>query len=522
MSALTTAAVAAPWVPDLGDGTFKNPVLHADYSDPDVVRVGDDYWMTASSFSHVPGLPLLHSRDLVNWTLAGHALPRLVPEDFFSVHQPGKGVWAPAIRHHAGKYWIYYPDPDFGLYVITAENPHGPWSAPVMVRAGKGLIDPCPLWDADGKVWLIHGWAKSRAGFANVLTLLRLDTTGSRVEEDLGVIIDGHQFPNYTTLEGPKFYQREGWYYVFAPAGGVKEGWQSVFRARDLRGPYEARIVLDQGSTPVNGPHQGALVATPAGDWWFLHFQDRDAYGRLVHLQPVVWREGWPVIGRDLGGEKGEPVLTHKKPALPPQPVAVPPTSDEFTTPALGLQWQWQANPAPGWFSLSARPGTLRLTAQPAASPNLGTAPYLLMQKFPAPAFTATTELEFAPKAAGTRAGLIVFGADYAWIGLRRTDAGVEIVQSVCRDSAAQNPETVVAAVPAASAKIHLRVTISAGARCRFSYSVNGTDFAPLGEEFAAVPGRWVGAKVGLFNDATNAAVAAPADFNWFHVSPIP
>ncbi len=259
------------WSSDLGDGTFMNPVLHADYSDPDVVRVGDDYWMTASSFSHVPGLPILHSRDLVNWTLVNHALPRLVPDQVFSVPQHGNGVWAPAIRHHDGRFWIYYPDPDFGIYVTTTVDPMGEWSPPVLVLPGKGLIDPCPLWDDDGSVWLVHAWARSRAGFNNVITLRRLTPDGLAPADDGGVnIIDGSQLPGYSTLEGPKLFKRRGEYFVFAPAGGVTPGWQSVFRAQNIRGPYQSRIVLDQGRSAVNGPHQGAWVDTPSGEDWYL------------------------------------------------------------------------------------------------------------------------------------------------------------------------------------------------------------------------------------------------------------
>lgn len=521
--AVSLAPVAAPdvWRADLGDGTYRNPIIHADYSDPDAIRVGDDYWMTSSSFSHVPGLPILHSRDLVNWSLTGHALPRLGPGDFFRTPQHGKGVWAPAFRHHAGKFWIYYPDPDHGLYVTTAEKPTGPWSAPVLVKAGKGLIDPCPVWLDDGRVYLIHAWAKSRAGFNNVLTLLRLDATGTRVEEDLGVVIDGNKLPGYTTLEGPKFYRRDGWFYVFAPAGGVKSGWQSVFRSRDIRGPYEARLVLAQGTTPVNGPHQGALVDTPAGDWWFLHFQDKDAYGRIVHLQPVVWRDGWPVIGRDTDGDgTGEPLLIAAKPALPSRSPVEPATSDDFDGPSLGLQWQWQANPSGGWTSLTARPGWLRLAAQPRAA-NLWSAPWLLLQKFPAPVFTATTVVDPTGLAAPGEAGLVVFGTDYAWIGVRRTADGLRLV-CVERRGAMDGGTETIAEGPAAGGRIWLRVEVSADARCRFSYSVDeGGNFAPLGGEFTAQPGRWVGAKVGLFAQGPPLAAQMPfADFQFFAVLP--
>lgn len=505
------AADAPAWQPDRGDGTYLNPVLHADYSDPDVVRVGDDYWMTASSFSHVPGLPILHSRDLVNWTLVAHALPRLVPEDAFRTPQHGKGVWAPAIRHHAGKFWIYYPDPDFGIYLVTATDPRGPWSAPVLVKGGRGLIDPCPLWDNDGRVYLVHGWANSRARVKNVLTLLELNAEGTGVIDDFGYIINGDKLPNYTTLEGPKLYQRHGWYYVFAPAGGVATGWQSVFRARNIRGPYEERIVLAQGQSPVNGPHQGALVDTPAGEPWFLHFQDKAAYGRIVHLQPVRWENDWPLMGTGAatGATPGEPVLVHRKPALPPQPAAVPATSDDFNSPALGLQWQWQANPQAGWLSLTARPGALRLFAQPEPKPgNLYDSPALLLQKFPAPAFSVTTLLTDATAA---QAGLIVFGRDYAWIGWRDG----QLVQVTVRQAADHPLTTGQVAREKFTGPVHLRVDVAEGGHCRFSYSRDGKIFTPLGDTFTATAGHWVGAKVGLFA----AGERGYADFGHFHVA---
>ncbi len=386
--------VPAPptWSPDLGDGTFENPILHADYSDPDVVRVGDDYWMTTSSFSHVPGLPILHSRDLVNWTLVNHALPRLAPDEVFSAPQHGNGVWAPAIRHHDGRFWIYYPDPDFGIYLTTTIDPKDQWSSPVLVLPGKGLIDPCPLFDDDGSVWLVHAWARSRAGFNNIITLRRLDPDGLAPADNGGVtIVDGAHYPGYSTLEGPKIYKRRGEYFVFAPAGGVTPGWQSVFRATDIRGPYQARIVLDTGRSEVNGPHQGAWVDTPSGEDWFTHFQDKGAYGRIVHLEPMSWSEdGWPVIGWDPDGNgRGEPVTRWPKPALPTQPMAVPPSSDEFAGERLGRQWQWQANPETTWWSLTEVPGALRLFTQPL--PEGGTQP--LARRFATPAEAACRSL---------------------------------------------------------------------------------------------------------------------------------
>jgi beta-xylosidase len=541
------ASVTAPWIPDLGDGTFRNPVLFADYSDPDAIRVGDDYYLVASSFAVAPALPILHSKDLVNWTIVNHALPRQVPVEHFAKSRHGQGVWAPAIRHHGGKFWIFYPDPDFGLYVITADDPRSRWSEPVLVKAGKGLIDPCPFWDDDGRLYLIHGWAESRAGIANQLSLHPLSADGTRLLDagqhlrtvdgrtlDVGdVVIDANKLPDWRTLEGPKLYKRHGWYYVFAPAGGVATGYQAVFRSRNLRGPYEARIVMDQGRTAINGPHQGAWIDTASGEDWFLHFQDTGVFGRVVHLQPLVWRDDWPVIGTAPDGDgKGEPLLVCQKPNTGGvHSIAVPQTSDEFSAPALGLQWQWNANPRAEWASLAARPGFLRLASIPApdtrndgspATANIYDAPNFLLQKFPAPAFTATTILEFAPTSDGEMAGLAVFGYNYAVLGLRRTAGETRLVLRVnvgANQPGAQERE--VASLPAPTAgAAYLRVTVDAKAFCRFAYSFDNRTFTPIGEPFQATVDRWIGAKFGLI--ATSAPVASQighADFDWFHVT---
>lgn len=530
-------AVAAPWVADQGDGTYRNPVLHADYSDPDAIRVGDDYWMTASSFNHVPGLPILHSRDLVNWTLVNHALPVQLPEKHFATPRHGEGVWAPSIRFHAGKFWIFYPDPDFGLYVITATDPRGKWSEPHLLKGGRGLIDSCPLWDDDGRAWLIHGWARSRAGISNRLTLHEMSPDGRLLLDEGVLVVNGDEMPGWRTIEGPKLYKRDGYYYIFAPAGGVADGYQAVFRSRDIRGPYENRVVLAQGATPINGPHQGAWVDTPEGQHWFFHFQELPAHGRVVHLQPMRWRaDGWPVMGHDPEDDgTGEPVLVHAKPDLPGQPVRVPATSDTFEGGRFGLQWQWQGNPDADWLPPrgDARAPGLRLRAVPApADDSLWLAGNLLMQKFPGPEFSAEVTLGLAPGsagargAAGTRAGLIVFGYDYGWIGLFRSmDGGVELRQVLCSRADKGGTERVVASLPwSEDRELRLRVTVDADLRCRFAYrDASGEEpFAPLGEPLVASSSRWVGAKVGVFCSGASAShdgAGGHADFTNFSVS---
>jgi beta-xylosidase len=498
-----SSADRPPWVADNGDGTYRNPVLHADWSDPDVIRVDDDFYLVASSFHRVPGLPVLHSRDLVNWSILGHALPRLEPEESFRAPRPGCGVWAPAIRYHDDRFWIFYPDPDRGIFVVTATDPAGPWSPPWLIKAGRGLIDPCPLWDGDS-AYLVHGWAKSRAGFNNKLTCHRMDLEASALLDDGQVIIDGDLLPGYRTLEGPKLYRRDGWYWIFAPAGGVTNGWQSAFRSRYIFGPYEDRIVLARGGTTVNGPHQGAWVTTAAGADWFLHFQDKGAFGRVVHLQPMRWRTGdWPRIGNLAPDGVGQPVPIFTKPVTDVDPAPVIPSGDAFTGPLLGPQWTWAANPDPDWWTV--RDGLRLACARTDISGDLRNLPNLLGQRLPADRFRAVTTFRLTA-AEDARAGLTVLGASYAWIGLLRTPDGLALV---CRTAAAGEAEQdgadpVMIPDPADGKppRVTVGVEVHPDARCQFFAAVEPGPPTPFGAAFTATAGRWVGATLGLFATA--------------------
>lgn len=516
--------VSQTWVADNGNGTYKNPILHADYSDPDAVRVGEDFYMISSSFNQAPGLPILHSKDLVNWKLIGHILPKQPPYAHFSKPQHGNGVWAPSIRYHNGSFYVYYPDPDFGIYLTKAKSINGPWSAPVLVEAGSGLIDPCPLWDDDGKVYLVHAYAGSRAGIKSIVVVKQLNAEGTKTIDDGVLVFDGHdQDP---TLEGPKFYKRNGYYYIFAPAGGVSTGWQLVLRSKNIYGPYERKVVMDQGKSPVNGPHQGAWVNTATGEDWFLHFQDKDAYGRIVHLQPMKWVNNWPVIGEDRDGDgKGQPVMVYKKPNVGKVwPQATPPESDEFSGQKLGLQWQWNANPKLGWYFPSPSKGELRLfTAKmPDSTRNLWDVPNILTQKFPAETFSFTTKFSFKPRLQGERFGLVVYGADYAYLSLVKKEDGIYLSRVTCMKAEKGAAEKEEMLQKIASGDAWFRVTVREGAVCSFSYSADGVTFTNAGSSFKAVPGRWVGAQVGFF--CTRDVVTNDAgwsDIDWVRVHPV-
>jgi len=515
------ANVSKVWVSDLGNGQYKNPVLFADYSDPDVCQAGDCFYMTSSSFNCVPGLPILKSYDLVNWKLVGHVFQRQIPDDFFSKAQHGKGVWAPCIRFHQGTYYIYYPDPDFGIYVVKTKNPEGTWDAPIMVKAGKGLIDPTPLWDKDGKAYLCYAYAGSRAGIGSILAISEMKPDGTALLTKPVIVFDGHA--KDPTVEGPKLYKRNDWYYIFAPAGGVTTGWQLVMRSRNIYGPYESKVVLAQGMSAINGPHQGAWVETVKGESWFLHFQDRGAYGRIVHLQPMFWKNDWPVIGLDPDGDGcGDPVITYKKPNVGKfYPVQTPPESEEFNGLDLGLQWQWHANPGETWGFPIPGAGTYRLFSiqLPEKFVNYWDVPNLLLQKFPAPEFQATVKLDFKPYQLDEKVGLIVTGDDLAYISLTKTADGIVVSQTTNYKAIKGAAEVETEKTAVAGKTFYLRVTVRTEAICVFSYSTDGKKFIPVGKAFTATNGRWIGAKMGMFCTRTIVTNKSGfADLDWFRV----
>jgi beta-xylosidase len=513
--------ISAVWVSDNGDGTYKNPILYADYSDPDVIRIEDDYYMTASSFNCVPGLPILHSKDLVNWKIIGYALEKQPPYDVYDKPQHGNGVWAPCIRYHNSEFYIFYPDPDYGIYVIKAKNINGPWSDPLLIKSGKGFIDPSPLWDDDGNAYLVHAFAGSRAQIKSVLVVCKMTPEATKVLDDGVLVFDGHD--KHPTLEGPKFYKRNGYYYIFAPAGGVSTGWQLILRSKNIYGPYEEKVVLEQGKSPVNGPHQGAWVDTRSGEDWFIHFQDKGPYGRIVHLQPMKWVNDWPVMGIDKDGNKiGEPVLVHKKPSvLFTNVIETPAVNDEFNTEKLGLQWQWHANPEPTWAFMNPSKGSLRLNSVllPDNYKNLWNVPNLLLQKFTAPKFTATTKISYNLRVEGETLGFIVMGMDYAYIAVTKSEGNNYISYSVCKNADKSGNEELIKMIPVTSNNLFLRIQVDEGAICKFSFSEDGKNFVVMGENFHAREGKWIGAKIGyfftrpkVFNDAGS------ADIDWFRV----
>lgn len=598
-SAMTSYAQqpSQSWNPDKGTH-YVNPVLNADYSDPDVCRVGDDFYMTSSSFACFPGLQILHSTDLVNWEIIGAALTDYpgpgwsderpwetlsqqldkpyddVPDShaWRTVPQHGNGVWAPAIRYHDGEFYIYCGDPDRGVFMVKTSDPRGRWEDPVWVVKAKGYIDPCPFWDEDGKAYLSHGCAGSRAGIKSVLFVAPMSPDGTRLLGPSRIVYDGHE--TQPTIEGTKFYKRDGYYYIFSPAGGVPTGWQVVLRSSSPWGPYEEKVVMAEGRSGVNGPHQGAWIDTPSGEHWFMHFQDKDAYGRVVHLQPMEWTsDGWPVIGLDKDGDGvGEPVMKHRKPALTSSGVFQPAESDEFDSTELGLQWQWHGIPSPYWYYLNpaAREdgtngmGAIRLYSVDQAEgwKNLGDSPNLLLQKTPADTFTATAKVSFVPnpqlKEKGESCGLVLMGQDYAAIKMVDTEDGIVLQYVECKNALKGSEENVLCEMPLISeplptpysniymstsvppvapvsyemAEAYLRLKVMPRERkgdvpeltATFWYSPDGKKWTQIqpsgngsgksGHAFTAQPGKWIGAKFGFFCNR----LASKNDSGWMEI----
>ncbi len=450
---------------DQGDGTFRNPVLNADYSDPDAIRVGDDFFLIASEF-HFMGMQVLHSRDLVNWRIIAQVYRRLpISPKYDEMRGYAEGTWAPTLRYHDGTYYIFVCTPHDGLFMWHAKDPAGPWSDVVTVKSVDGWEDPCPFWDDDGNAYLMH--SRLRAG---PLIVHKMSPDGTRLLDDGVEVYRGN------VAEGPKIFKRRGWYYVSLPEGGVSKGGQVLLRAKSLYGPFERRQVLVDGS-----PHQGALLEVNDTESWFIGFKSTDQLGRVCHLIPVRWGDDdWPVFG-----DNGTTVAQSRKPSLPPTPRGLPQMSDDFSKPTLGLQWQWNHNPVDTAWSLTEHSGWLRLRGQPAAG--FKAARNTLTQKLWGTTGTFEAALDASSLAPGQRAGVTFMSGDaFGWIGIVNKDGRLRVATE-----AVEGPEL-------QARTIRLRAEYR-GAEGTLSYSLDGKIFVELGGKISLRAGHWKGARVALF-----------------------
>lgn len=470
----TTATAQKLNFGDQGDGTYKNPILPADYSDPDVIRVGSHYYMVASDF-HFIGMQVLESEDLVNWRLISQIYDKFDLPGWEGNNHYGGGSWAPSIRFHDGKFWVYFCTIDDGLMMSNATDPHGPWTPLYCVKKIPKWEDPCPFWDDDGQAYLGH--SVHRAG---PIIIHKMSADGKELL-DSGVTV--YRGP---VAEGTKIMKRNGWYYLIIPEGGVGQGWQTCLRSRSIYGPYERRIVLEQGSTNVNGPHQGGLVDSPDGKWWFIHFQETNPLGRIVHLEPAEWDDDWLKIGVDKDGNGiGEPVDVWQKPNNLSKPV-LPATSDEFNT-TLGLQWQWNHNPHNDYWSLTENKGFLTIKAEPAD--DLKSAHNMLTQKVMGYKSTATTTVD-ATNIGNAYAGLLCIGKEFRGIGICR--GGIYVEENGQR--------RIVQAGQFKKVRFRLNIDTNANA-FRLAYNTNNDEsrWTYVGEAFPMKNGYWKGARTGVY-----------------------
>lgn len=486
---------------------YENPVIQSDYSDPDVIRVGSDYFMVASSFNYVPGVPVLHSKNLVEWRLINYVIDK-IPFDGYDKVLHGNGAWAPSIRCHMGRFYCLIPFPDEGVYVSTADNPYGKWSPLRPLIRRKGLIDPCPVW-TDGGAYIVCAFAKSRIGFNSKLALFEADEQLCSADENYTVIYDGENLA--PTIEGPKIYRQGKYFHILAPCGGVKSGWQVDLRSENIYGPYETKVVLMQGDTDINGPHQGALVDLDdlGQRWAFMHFQDKGAYGRVVHLQPAQWRGDWLICGESEGNIAGTPVSGGEYPVDIKTDYEIDP-EDGFKE-KLSPVWQNPANPVNGWYEMK---GGLKLYCVPHGG-NLGSAPQLFLQKIPYLNFSAKTKCRLNLSNDGDEAGFVMFGREYGYVCVVRRDGRNYF--EIRKGSIDGRDETIARSQPYDDEYITFSVSAKFEERNKLTYklSAGGNAFT---HKFYASGGVWTGARMGVYARSENES-GGFATFKFFRVA---
>lgn len=497
------------WCPDNGNGTFTNPLMWGDWPDPDVIRVGDEFYMVSTSMHYVPGCPIVKSKDLVNWEMAGYAVERYDEDPKYDLKGGSlylNGSWAATIRHHNGKFYVGFCTPygwgtKTGHYsMCIADKVEGPWERVVFPEY---LYDPGLLFDDNGKVYVVHG--------QHTLYVTELNADGRSVKgEKIKIWDKGIVNPNTgkgsAGMEGAHVNKINGKYYITCPAGGT-EGWQVCLRSDNIYGPYEHKVIMnDCSSYPPNGMHQGGMVQLKNGDWWFIIMQDRGAIGRVPHLVPVEWIDGWPMLGKN-----GKDLITYPKPNVGKNyPAKSPATSDEFNAPKLGLQWQWNHNPDNTRWSLRERKGYMRLKASVAE--NLKNARNTLTQRVQGPNSEGTVEMNTGAMRDGGVAGFGIFQVPYGYVGVRLLDGKREIF--FCDN---EKVVEVVDTLEQENIWIRARVT-DKDFTARFYYSLDGKNFQPVGDKLKMDLGlSWTANRFALFHFATAPSGEAGAvDFNWF------
>jgi len=508
---LVKAAPAAPvwgqWTTwgDQGDGTYRNPVLPSDYSDLDCIRVGADFYAISSTFQFSPGVVILHSKDLVNWSILGHVvrdLTQIGPElNWDRMNRYGKGVWAGSIRYHDNKFWVYFGTADEGYFMSTATNPAGPWEPLHVVLKGGGWDDCCPFWDDDGQGYLVG--SNFRDGYK--IHLWKLTPDGRDLVPESDHII--HQSQG---SEANKLYKINGTYYhLFSD---VKSEGRTVMmeRAKTIFGPYAESQQLNHAEKQFKEPNQGGLVQTESGDWyWFTHHGTGDWAGRIASLLPVTWVDGWPIIGEAGPDGIGHMVWSGKMPVAG-TPVVTPQTSDEFAETSLPPQWEWNYQPRADHWSLTENPGWLRLHAFPPLQPDslLKAGNTLTQRCFQTSANEVVIKLDLRGLADGQKAGLCHFSKNYSSFGVSQAGAA--------RTLEYNNNGRVTPGPAITGDSLWLKSTWGWDGRSQYAYSLDGQTFVNFGEPYQLTWGNYRGDRLGLYS-YNNLANAGYVDVDFFH-----
>jgi beta-xylosidase len=500
---------------DNGDGTFTNPVIASDFPDPDVILVNDTYYMVNTTMFIFPGVTVLKSKDLVNWEYCSNAVPRFdfgPCYDLDGCNRYGHGQWATSLKYHGEKFYLLFITLDEGGFICSAPKPEGPWE---IKHLPKGFYDPGLFFDDDGRIYVAHGY--------NEIHITELDKNFAPITKD-SLIIKGDIRRG---LEGTHVYKINGYYYLYCTYGGL-DGIQVAFRSKNIYGPFEEKVVMSEKTHGPNfGIHQGALIKTQTGEWWTMLFVDSGPFGRFPSLQPVTWADGWPMVGVD-----GKAVVTCKKPNVGKvYPIKVLPTSDEFETKTLGMQWGWSHNPVPNKWSLAEKSGFLRLKTAKVVD-SLQKAPNTLTQRMFAYysdslASIATIKMDFGKMKEGDIAGLAVFADPYAYIGIEKVNGQNYIIM-------VDNGKTIdSSAVKGSSIYLRASAIYGSGAAhyfdgkaapgtgdATFSYSLDNKSFVNIGNvlKMRFSMKIFTGNKFCLFNYATK-GTGGYVDFDWFRTS---
>jgi beta-xylosidase len=486
---------------DNGDGTYTNPVIPADFPDPDVIRVGDTYYMVTTTMFVFPGVTVLQSYDLVNWEYCSNAVTRFDFSpcyDLDGCNRYSHGQWATSIKYHNGKFYLLFITLDEGGFLCSAVNPEGPWD---LRKLPRGFYDPGLFFDDDGRIYVAHGYSN--------ISITELDENFASLSKD-SLVYTGDIRKG---LEGTHVYKMNGYYYLYCTYGGL-DGIQVALRSESIYGPYEQKVVIRDTTPGVTfGIHQGALIQTQTGEWWTMLFVDSGPFGRFPSLQPVTWVDDWPLAGVD-----GKGAITYRKPDVGNEyPVTELPTSDEFNDQSLGMQWGWNHNPDSTKWSLTQRKGYLRLTTAKVVS-NLTEARNTLTQR-PFAKYdqiiptTGVTKMEIGYMKNGDIAGLAVFQSPYAYIAVKQENGLKQLVMV--------NDGETIDSVALKEKTVYLRTIASNSTKkTTFEYSLDNKEFTALGNELRMRFNLkiFTGNKFCLFNYATE-ETGGYVDFDWFIVN---